>query len=424
LNVPVRFLILGLVLVLSFVNYLLRNNLSYALPSIRADFHFTTTQLGFILGSFNVAYAVFQIPGGVFGQMLGPRKALAYIAIAWGVLTALTGFVPSIMAASAAGAMIGLMTVRFLLGVANAPLFPVVAGAFSNWFPVAGWAFPNAASSMALCLGQASLGPIMSMLIVAFGWRQAFYVLAPLGILAGVWWWWYARDDPSEHPHVSPGELALIRADREPVAPDKASGWRTVIVDRNVLLLAASYFCMNYVFYMFAQWLFTYLVEERGFSLIESGFLAALPFVFGAVLSVIGGQTCDVLCRRIGPRWGCRLVGVSGMLMVAWLLLAGAEAANPYVAVGLLSLCYGFTQFTEGAYWSGTTYVAGPYTAAAGGVLNTGGNLPGFLAPLIGLMVDRLGWLPTLASGSAFAVLSAVLWLFIVVERPPRTASA
>ena len=418
--VPVRFRILGFLLLLSFVNYLLRNNLSVALPSIRAEFDFTTAELGWILGSFNLAYALFQLPGGVFGQALGPRRALTILALSWGVLTALTGIAPSLMFASATGAMVALMTVRFLLGAMNAPLFPVMAGAIANWFPVSGWAFPNASSSMALSLGQASLGPIVTALIIAFGWRASFYVLAPLGILAAIAWWIYGRDEPSQHRAVSPAELALIRAGREPQPPPAPGAWRAVLVDRNVLLLASSYFCMNVVFYIFANWLFTYLVEERGFSLLESGVLYALPFIVGAVLAVVGGLTCDALCRRIGPRWGCRAVGALGMGMVAWLLLAGAYAANPYVAVALFSLCYGFTQFTEGAFWSGTTFVAGPYTAAAGGVLNTGGNLPGVLAPLFGLMVDRVGWLPTLTTGSLFALLSAILWLLIRVDIPAR----
>jgi ACS family glucarate transporter-like MFS transporter len=109
---------------------------------------------------------------------------------------------------------------------------------------------------------------------------------------------------------------------------------------------------------------------------------------------------------------------VSGLLMVAWLLLAGAGAPNPYVAVALLALCFGFTQFTEGAYWSGTTFAGGRHTSAATGVLNTGGNLAGFLAPLVGLMVDRLGWWPALATGSGFALLGALLWLFVRVDEP------
>ncbi len=416
--VPVRYRILSLLFVLSFANYFLRNSFSVAQPTIQQEFSFSHTEIGWILGSFNVAYALFNIPGGVFGDVLGPRRALTIVAITWGVLTALTGFVPGLMVASAGGALIAFMIVRFLMGVSNAPMFPVAAGAFANWFPPARWALPNAVLSSGLTLGQAALGPIVTLLIVKYGWREAFYVLAPVGLIAGAWWWWYGRDTPAQHPAVSRDELELINAGRVVTGKQDggAGGWRKVIVHRDVLLLSASYFCDNFVFYIFSQWLFTYLVEERGFTLLESGFLYALPFVTGAVLAAIGGAVCDALCKRIGPRWGCRLPAMVGLMMVAILLLAGAASPHAYVAVALLSLCFGFTQFIEGPFWAASTYVAGPHTASATGVLNTGGNLAGFLAPGVGLMLDRFGWYPTLASGSLFAVVGAVLWLFVRVQ--------
>jgi len=415
---PVRFRILAVLFVLSFINYLLRNNLSVAIPSIRQEFGFSSAELGWILGSFNLTYALFQIPGGVFGELYGPRRAMTIIAVTWGMLTFLTGFAPALMAASATGAMVSLIGVRFLLGVANAPLFPIMAGAIANWFPVGSWAFPNGLSSVGLALGQAAIGPVVTMLIIHFGWRESFYVLAPLGFLVGAWWYWYGRDTPVEHRAITGDEIELITRGRTPVDANSRShgDWRKVLVKRDVLLLAGSYFCMNYVFYIFAQWLFTYLVEARGFSLLESGFLYVLPFAVGAVLAAVGGLTCDALCRRIGARWGCRLPAMAGLVLVAVFLLAGVYAMNPYVAVSLLSLCFGFTQFTEGAFWSATTYAAGPHTSTATGVLNTGGNAAGFLAPVVGMMVDQFGWLATLASGSAFALTGAAMWLFIGVQ--------
>jgi ACS family glucarate transporter-like MFS transporter len=422
---PVRFRILVVLCVLSFVNYLLRNNLSVAIPSIRQEFNFSTAELGWILGGFNFAYALFQIPGGIFGELHGPRRALAIIAVSWGVLTFLTGFAPALMAASATGALVSLVVVRFLLGVSNAPIFPVYAGTVANWFPAGNWAFPNAVGNVGLTLGQAAIGPLVTLLIVQFGWRESFYALAPLGILAGLWWYWYGRDTPAEHRAVGRAELDLINKDRPPVVASERGAWRRVLLQKDVLLLALSYFCMNYVFYMFANWLFIYLVESRGFSLLESGWLYTLPFVTGAVLAAIGGLVCDSLCRRIGPGWGCRLPAMSGLILVAVFLVAGVYSVNPYVAVGMLSLCFGFTQFTEGAFWAASTYAAGPHTATATGVMNTGGNAAGFLAPVVGLMVDQLGWLATLASGSIFALIGAALWLGIGarVGRHARTVS-
>jgi len=214
---------------------------------------------------------------------------------------------------------------------------------------------------------------------------------------------------------VTPDELELINTGRAATdsGSDRQYGWRKVLLQRDVLLIACSYFCSNYVFYMFSNWLFTYLVESRGFSLLESGWLYALPFVAGAIMCALGGLVCDALCRRIGARWGCGIPAMLGLILVGVFLLAGAYATNPYVAVVMLSLCFGFILFIEGPFWAASTYAAGPHTAAATGVMNTGGNIPGLLAPVIGLMIDHLGWLPTLASGSIFALAGATLWLFI-----------
>ncbi len=419
---PVRFRILAILIVLSFVNYLLRNNISVAMPSIREEFGFTSAEIGWILGSFNLSYTLFQVPGGIFGETIGYRRALAVIAVTWGVLTFLTGFAPSLMAASATGAMVSLIAVRVLMGAANAPIFPIMIGAIARWFPVGSWALPNALTSTGLALGQAAIGPVVTLLIIQFGWRNSFYLLAPLGLLAGAWWYWYGRDRPAQHRAVTPAEVELIDRDRDPAftEPPRPGTWREVLMRRDVLLLAASYLCSNVVFYMYAQWLFIYLVEERGFSLLESGFLYVLPFATGAAMSALGGFACDRLCHRFGGRWGCRLPAMTGLVLVAVFLLAGIHAVNPYVAVGLLSLCFGFQQSTEGPFASAATYVGGPHASTAYGVVNTGGNAAGFLAPLVGLMIDRAGWVPTLASGSAFAIAAAVLWMFVRIEDKPR----
>jgi ACS family glucarate transporter-like MFS transporter len=419
----IRYRILGLLFVLSFVNYLLRNSLSVAQPTISAEYQFTATQFGLIYGAFNIAYTVFQVPSGVAGDRWGPRLVLAVAAVAWGILCALTGLLPDLLAATTSGALLALMAVRFLMGIANAPMFPVAAGAFGRWFPLGQWGFPNSVLSSGLTLGQAAVGLLVPALILAFGWRASFWMLAPLGIAAGLWWSWYGRNEPAEHAGVSPAERALIAAGRAPEPPAAPGSWRVVLRNRNVLLIAASYFSMNYVFYIFSNWLYTYLVEERGFGLLAAGFLYALPFIVGAVLAAIGGATCDLLSKRLGLALGCRLPAIAGLLMVAWLLLAGAAAPNAYVAAALLALCFGFTQFTEGAYWQGTTAVAGRHTATATGVLNTGGNLVGFLAPLVGYLVDTFGWWTALATGSGFALVGAALWLLVRIEARPELAT-
>jgi MFS family permease len=145
--IPIRYRVLALLFAVSFVNYFIRNPLSVAVPGMRTEFGFTNVEIGWILGSFNLTYALLMIPGGVLCERIGVRRALAAAAIAWGLLTWLTGFAPALLAASATGALVALVAVRLLGGAANAPVFPIVGGTIESWFPPGRWAFANAICS-------------------------------------------------------------------------------------------------------------------------------------------------------------------------------------------------------------------------------------------------------------------------------------
>jgi ACS family glucarate transporter-like MFS transporter len=418
----VRWHILLLLCVISLVAYIFRQNVSIAGLQIRSELALTDLQLSWILSSAIWGYALFQLPGGLFGQAMGPRVALTVILVLWSLFTFLSGILPGTLLTSASSIFAGLLVVRFLLGASQGPVFPIVGGTVAAWFPPSRWAFPNALSSAALNVGSALTGPLIAWMMVSLGWRESFYLTAPIGLALAAWWWWYARDDPSEHARVSAAELALIREDsgerRQSATLPKGTSTR-LLKNRDVLLLTLSYLCMNMVFYIFFSWFFIYLVDVRGFDALEGGFAAALPWIVGAVGATAGGEICDRLCKRIGPRWGCRIPGIAGLLAVAVLLFFGAAAPNAYLALALLSLCFAGNQFTEGAYWEGTTYVGGRYATAACGVLNTGGNFAGILAtPMVPLLKDHFGWFVALASGSVFAVIGALLWLFIRADRP------
>jgi ACS family glucarate transporter-like MFS transporter len=417
----VRWHILLLLCVISLVAYIFRQNVSIAGLQIRSELALTDLQLSWILSSAIWGYALFQLPGGLFGQAMGPRIALTVILVLWSLFTFLSGILPGTLLTSPGSIFAGLLVVRFLLGASQGPVFPIVGGTVAAWFPPSRWAFPNALSSAALNVGAALTGPLVAWMMVSLGWRESFYLTAPMGLALAAWWWWYARDDPSEHPRVSPAELALIRehsgGPRQSATLPRETAVR-LLKNRDVLLLTLSYLCMNMVFYIFFSWFFIYLVDVRGFDALEGGFAAALPWIVGAFGAAAGGEICDRLCKRIGPRWGCRIPGIAGLLAVAVLLFFGAAAPNAYVALALLSLCLAGNQFTEGAYWEGTTYVGGRYATAACGVLNTGGNFAGILAtPMVPLLERQFGWFVALASGSLFAVMGAVLWLFIRADR-------
>ncbi len=419
----VRWQILFLLCLASLLAYVFRFNVSIAALDIRTELGLTDLQLSWILSAGIWGYALFQLPGGLFGQVIGPRLALTACLVLWSVFTMLTGVLPGTVFTSTTSIFASLVVLRFLLGSSVGPLFPVVGGTVAAWFPASRWAYPNALSTAALNVGSFLTGPLVAWLMVTLGWRESFYLLAPLGLALAGLWWWYARDVPSEHPRVSPAELAFIHADRPRQSTALPPGTcARLLKNRDMLLLMFSYMCMNMTFYIFFSWLFIYLVDVRGFDALQGGFAAGLPWMVAAVGAIAGGELCDRLCRRLGPRWGCRIPAIAGLLSSAVFLFLGAAAPNAYLAIALLCLCFAGNQFTDGAYWQATIYVSGRFAAAGCGVLNTGGNFAGILVtPLVPLLKDRFGWFVALASGAVFSLIAAVLWLFV---RPDRGIDA
>ena len=417
----VRWRVLTIMVAISFFSYVYRYNLSTSGLAVRDELGLSDTELGLVLAVFAWGYMLFQFPGGLFGHFLGSRKTMTIMIAAWGAITLLTGLLPGQETQSAALIIGELVILRFLMGMFQAPLFPVLAASVANWFPVSRWALPNGLSSVGATLGAAATPALVAWMVVDLGWRASFYLTALPTVLLAILWWWYVRDTPSEHASVHPRELDLILRGRvkQPEQPPLGQLLGQLLKNRDILALAGSYFCMNWVWYIFFSWLMVYLVDVRGFDIINAGMLAAAPWIAGSFGAGLGGEACDRLCQRIGPRWGCRLPAMAGLCVSAIMLISGAYAPDPYIAVAFLSLCYACNQFTEGAYWQATTFVGGRYTAAAGGVLNTGGNIAGVIAtPMTAVLFQHFGWLVALATGSAFALIAAALWLLIRADRP------
>jgi ACS family glucarate transporter-like MFS transporter len=420
----IRWRVLALVVASSFVAYLLRTNMSVAGEAMMADLGLTQLQLGAVLAAFAWSYAAFQFPGGVWAERWGARRSLTAIALVWAACNLLIGVVPGRGVASPVVIICTLVVLRAIMGAAQAPLFPMTGGAMTcSWFPVTGWAFPNGLSNAGLTLGAAATGPLIAWLMSAFGWRQSFVLTAPLAVVLAGCWWWYIRDTPAQHPRVSAAELALIDRDR-PAAfsePAPSASAARMLRDPQILLLTASYFCSNYVFYFFFNWLFIYLVENRGFKVLEGGAYAAAPWVTGAIGALIGGILCDRVSARWGRRLGHRWIAVIGLAAAGLLLVGAALASAPLVAVLLLSLCLGFQQSTEPVFWSAAISVSGRHASSACGVMNTGGNVVGGVgALLVPRTVRALGWPAALATGTAFAIVGALLWCWIRADREFR----
>jgi ACS family glucarate transporter-like MFS transporter len=416
----VRWRILAILILLSFVSYLLRGNLSIAAPTMIADLQLSEIQWGWVMAMFPLGYALFQFPGGLLGDRYGPRRVLTLIVIAWATLIVVTSFVPSAQVASAVVILAALMSIQFLVGAAHAPVFPVVSATIERWFPKGSWAFPNGLSSSGLTLGLAGTASLLPWLMGQFGWRVSFLVLAPAGFIGAALWWWYGRDNPSLHPSVNKAEAELIAQDRAPPVErhSHTPAWLRVLKNRDALLLTLSYSSMNFVFYVVFSWGFYYLVTVRGFAAQEAGFLTSAQWICAGAGAALGGWFGDYLCRKIGLRWGYRVPILTGMLVSAALLLGVAFHPSAYAAAFMLGLCFFFNQCTEGAYWGSSIAVGGRHAGAAGGLMNTGANLMGFInALLLSLVADAFGWTVAIAIGAAFAVLGAAFILLVRCDR-------
>jgi MFS family permease len=232
-------------------------------------------------------------------------------------------------------------------------------------------------------------------------------------------WAWYGRNTPREHPSMVPRELAEIGPQSAVPIDSKISAKRLleILRNRNVLLLAGSYLCMNYLFYLLSNWVFLYLIQERQFSMQEGGWLAGTPPLAAALGAGVGGLMTGILCRRYGNRWGYRLVPLISLPIAGVLLLVSVNAGNPYWAVAGLATCFAAVEFNEGAYWGAAMTVGRGDTMAVSGVMNTGGNLGGIVGiPIVAYLSGAHLWHTAFFVGAGFAFVSAIAWLGIEVE--------
>lgn len=410
----IRWRIFGLLFTLGLIAYAQRTSVTIAAEQMMPDLKLTQLQIGWIEQAFVIGYALFQLPGGLIGQRLGARIAFT--------LFGLTSFV-AVMATPAAPQMLGgtplfvvLLAAGLLLGVAQGGIFPVSSGVFETWFPVGQWSLVQGAQSMGLNLGSAITPPLIAALMESVGWQRALVWTGIPALFVIALWAWYARDTPREHPAVSDAELAEL-GDLAHATVDAGFSARrllSVLGHRNTALLAASYLAMNYSFYLIANWCFLYLIQQRHFPVLESGWLSVAPPIAGSLGAGIGGLLTGGLCRRLGSVWGFRMVPLVSLPLAAALLVAVMRTADPYIAVAALTASFGCIELNEGAYWAASMAVGRSDAMAVGGVLNTGGNLGGIIGiPVVAWLSGRHAWGAAFMIGSLCAVVAALLWLWV-----------
>ncbi|MDE2051948.1 MAG: MFS transporter [Gammaproteobacteria bacterium] len=414
LGARIRWRIFAFLFAFGLIAYVQRTGVTVAAERMMPDLHLTQLQIGWIEQAFVIGYALFQLPGGLIGQRVGARVAFTAFGIMAFAAAIATPAAPEI--ASGSALFIVLVGAQFMLGIAQGCIFPVSNGVFEAWFPARQWALALGAQNMGLNIGAALTPALIAVLMTTVGWQQAlaWSAIPPLLVLA--LWAWYARNTPREHPSVSAAELAELGETAPSTVADKITLRRLLrlLANRNSALLALSYLAMNYSFYLLSNWCFLYLIQQRHFSVLQSGWLSAAPPIVAGVGSGIGGIVTGKLCARHGAAWGFRGVPLVALPLVAVLLLIAAWTSNGYVAVAALTACFGFIEINEAAYWAASMAVGRDDSMAVGGILNTGGILGGIIGiPIVAYLSGHHAWGAAFAIGSGCAVAAALLWLGI-----------
>jgi ACS family glucarate transporter-like MFS transporter len=415
---PIRYLLVLWLLVLSTIAFLDRTNISIAGVEIGKEFRIDNSHLGWVFSAFLVGYASFQIPGGVLLRRFGPRRVLTFFVLLWGVFTVLTALVPPEMR----GALWMLILVRVALGATNAVMYPAANQFIERWFPLHERGKANGIVFGGVGLGSAITPPLLTPIILLYGWHDAFWFCAVAGSLAAAVWFVVARDAPEQHPWVGSEELETIAAGRGDAAPRadenaKAPGsvpWMQILASKEVLALTGSYFTYGYIVWIFFSWFYIYLAQVRGLSLKTSAVYSIFPFAAMTVGSLAGGVASDWLARHWSPRAGRCYLPAFALLLTGVLLLVGSRAENAVAATAVLACGAGSLYLSQSCFWSVTADFAGRHAGVVSSTMNMGCQVGAAVtASLTPLIAARFGWEASFLTATVLAVLGASAWLLV-----------
>jgi ACS family glucarate transporter-like MFS transporter len=338
---------------------------------------------------------------------------LALGVVWWGLFTALTAAVP----AHLGSALLAFLGVRFALGAGEAVIYPASNQFVARWIPSEERGLANGVIFSGVGAGAGFTPPLITYLMLRFGWRTSFIVCATLGLVAGLIWYLIARNSPSEHPLVSSNELARIQSGLPASAEGRKAAlvpWARMLRSREVLAVTLSYFSFGYVAWIFFSWFYIYLAEVRGLNLKASALYSMLPFMAMAVCSPLGGILSDELTRRKGARTGRGGMAVVAMLLAAIFLVVGSSAENTQVAVLVLAGGAGALYLSQSSFWSVTADIGGASSGSVSGFMNMGNQIGGMItASLTPWIASRVGWKAPFFVAAALCFGGAAAWLFV-----------
>lgn len=413
-----RWMIIWLVFIGLSINYLDRASLSVALPFMGEEFHLTATEQGLVFAAFFWAYDVCQLAAGWYVDKVGPRRSFFIAAIWWSIFTALTALTKGFWS---------LVTVRFLLGVGESPAPTSAAKTVGTWFPTQERAFATSIWDSGSRVGAVIALPIVTGIVAILNWHAVFLIIGGVGIIWALVWW-RAYRDPSSATRANAAEIDYVEAGGARTTHtdnDKAETikWRELFRYRTVLAMMFGFFCLNSVIYFFITFFPTYLVTERGFSLLKLGFFGAIPGLCAVLAGWTGGLVADRAIRRGYSLTRVRKTQIVGGMIGGSVIMFAAVVPEAWMALALLSIAYSSLTVAGTGIWSLPADVApsSKHIGSIGGIQNFASNFAGIFTPIIiGILVDVTGsFVLPLAVIGVVALIGAFNYLVLLGKVEP-----
>jgi ACS family hexuronate transporter-like MFS transporter len=402
-----RWRVCALLLFATTINYMDRQVLGVLAPDLQREIGWNEIEYGYIVTSFQAAYAIGLLCAGAVIDKLGTRLGYALAIVVWSLAA---------MSHSLASTALGFGIARFALGLGEAGNFPAAIKTVAEWFPRKERALATGIFNSGSNVGAIVAPLTVPIVAITWGWQMAFVFT---GLLSATWlvaWLTFYRP-PEQQPKVSAAELAYIRSD--PQEPAQKIAWSTLLRHRQTWAFVAAKFITDPFWWFFLFWLPKFLNSEYGLTLTGIGPPLVAIYIMADVGSIGGGWLAARFIRR---GWSVNRARKTAMLICALCVVPivfASHAGNLWLAVGLIGLAAAAHQG-----WSANLFTLSsdmfPRHAVGSvvGIGGFGGAVGGMLiATFVGFLLESTGsYLPVfLIAGSAY--LFALLIVHLLAPR-------
>ncbi|MGV4176985.1 MFS transporter [Citrobacter freundii] len=403
---------LFLLIIIGIVNYMDRATLSIANHAISEELGLTKIHMGYLLSAFSLTYALLQLPVGAFLDRVGSKILLGLGLLVWSVAQFSGGVVHSFKA---------LFFTRLILGAGEAPQFPAAAKSISEWYNIRERGRAMGTFNSSAAMGTAIAPPILTVLMLTFGWRWMFIIMGALGVILSLVWLFVYRNrgqvelTAEETAYLDDGS---IMGNHEKMT---TAEWFGLFKSSSTWGILLGFMGIVYMIWLFLTWLPAYLSETYHISLANTGWLVSIPYIFAILGSISAGFISDYFVSRGYDMIKSRKSLVSlGLIFAGIFIIPAAYASTVTEAIIFISIAQFSVQMASGSSWIlVSSIIPSNRTASLGGIQNFGGYIAGSIAPILtGYLAQSSGSFSTALIVAAVIAIASAIAHFTLVRKP------